>query len=240
MKHCLTFPKTLQEARDIIERIRVRNLYKVVDYKVYPWDYRERCRKNITPERIVEAARKVASGSDNTFVGELSPSHVIVNLSPLHYGMEDKNPLEFVRFYSKHSPMVAHLGSRDTISSLMPDSFGEVLLRILTKEARFFGIIQRAYRELVQTAFNETEDIWFPEPSGVLTPTPEPPSTPRQNKRTFSRNLSLGSLSERDLARPNPFTDAQNSPLILNIDNRKRQRNEIGREGSPPHKRKAM
>ena len=231
---------TLKDARDIIERIRVRDLYKVVDFKVYPWDYKERCRKHITPERIVEMARKLALSTDTTFTEELSPSHVIVNLSPLHYGMEDRNPLDFVRFYSKHSPMVAHPGSRDTVSSLMPESFGEVLLRIFTKEPRFFSIIQRAYREILQTVFNDSEDMWLPEVSGVLTPTPEPPSTPRQDKRTFSRVTSLGSLSEKDLARPNPFTDAQNSPLLLNIDSRKRARAEITHEGSPPRKRKAM
>jgi deoxynucleoside triphosphate triphosphohydrolase SAMHD1 len=34
----------------------------------------------------------------------LEVKHVIVDLSPMHYGMKDKNPLDFIKFYSKNFP----------------------------------------------------------------------------------------------------------------------------------------
>lgn len=36
------------------------------------------------------------------------------------------------------------------ISSLMPATFGEVLLRIYTRDAQFFGLIQHGYRLILQ------------------------------------------------------------------------------------------
>lgn len=34
----------------------------------------------------------------------LAPQHIIVDFSPMHYGMKEKNPMENVRFYSKREP----------------------------------------------------------------------------------------------------------------------------------------
>lgn len=41
---------------------------------------------------------------DKDTMKELGSKHVIVDLSPMHYGMGDKNPLEKVKFYSKRNP----------------------------------------------------------------------------------------------------------------------------------------
>jgi hypothetical protein len=96
----------------IFDRIRTRDLYKTVDYKVFNWEYYELCQKYITPERIVEAAKALPSDtvdgdlsqSGGVTVDSLSANHVIVTLTPMHYGMKEKNPLDFVKFYSKHKP----------------------------------------------------------------------------------------------------------------------------------------
>ena len=34
----------------------------------------------------------------------LGPEHVIIDHAPRHHGMQDRNPLDFVKFYSKHNP----------------------------------------------------------------------------------------------------------------------------------------
>jgi len=90
------------------------------------------------------------------------------------------------------------------ISLSMPRSFAEVWLRIYTKECKFFGLVQAAYRQILKMlqpsdvtdehphdeAEQEDPDlmikIWTP---GTGT---ESPGTPRSS----SRNASLGSLAE--------------------------------------------
>ena len=97
----------LTEARELLDRIRTRDLYKLVDYKVFDWEYRELCEQHITPESVVSAARELKDfprANNPEIVETLSPKHVIVDLSPMHYGMKEKNPLDSIKFYSKHNP----------------------------------------------------------------------------------------------------------------------------------------
>lgn len=89
------------------------------------------------------------------------------------------------------------------ISLSMPRSFAEVWLRIYTKECKFFGLVQAAYRQILKMLqpsdvgdehpHDEAEQeldpdsmikIWTP---GTET---ESPGTPR------SRNASIGSLAD--------------------------------------------
>lgn len=67
--------------------------------------------QNVTRERIVAAAKALprppaSSPGDATPVDidGLTKDDVIVDFSLLHYGMKDKNPLDFVKFYSKRNP----------------------------------------------------------------------------------------------------------------------------------------
>ena len=82
----------------------------MVDYKVFTWEHRELCRQRITPERIAAAAKALfKSGTTASEDGEdktngLSADDIIVDLSPMHYGMQEKNPLDFINFYSKRNP----------------------------------------------------------------------------------------------------------------------------------------
>lgn len=101
--------KSLQElaaAQAIFARIRRRELYKCVDYKVIDWPMRDCFRNHVTPERIVAAARNLSpepSTPEQTDDDEstLNTQDVVVDFSLMHYGMKEKNPLDFVKFYSK-------------------------------------------------------------------------------------------------------------------------------------------
>jgi deoxynucleoside triphosphate triphosphohydrolase SAMHD1 len=105
----------------MFERIRHRDLYKCVDNKYFSWEHRELFEKHITPEAIVQAAKNqipISSGGGDTLSEKdkeaaseveearrlLEVKHVIVDLAPMHYGMKDKNPLDFIKFYSKNFP----------------------------------------------------------------------------------------------------------------------------------------
>ena len=80
----------------------------MVDSNFIPWSDQERFRQHFTPERIVQAVKAYQFTADDNIrpedVASLSPKDVIVDLSPMHYGMKDKNPLDFVKFYSKRNP----------------------------------------------------------------------------------------------------------------------------------------
>lgn len=99
-----SLPQELKPARDILCRIHKRDLYRMVDWKVFPWAFQYDCRQIFTPERIVRAAqadeREHAAG-ERALLDALRPEHVVVDISMMHYGMKDKNPLDTVSFYSK-------------------------------------------------------------------------------------------------------------------------------------------
>lgn len=85
--------------------MRIRDLYKFVDQRVVQWEKREVFSEYITRERIVDEARRLAA-QEGTLdeLAELTPDSVIVDHTTMHYGMKEKNPLDFVKFYSKRNP----------------------------------------------------------------------------------------------------------------------------------------
>ena len=106
---CLTLIvyQELAEARALFDRIHTRDLYKCVDYKVIDWPMRDLFYNNITAARIVEACRTlsvVTTPADDGDSSSLQESDIVVSFSVMHFGMKEKNPLDFVRFYSKHDP----------------------------------------------------------------------------------------------------------------------------------------
>lgn len=95
----------LEPARAIIERIRARDLYKVVDHKVFSHKDKDMIKAKVTPDAIVEVAKSgVLTGVDEELVAQLKPNHVAVTCSLLHYGKGERNPLDEVTFYSKKKP----------------------------------------------------------------------------------------------------------------------------------------
>ncbi|EPS95195.1 hypothetical protein FOMPIDRAFT_1025878 [Fomitopsis schrenkii] len=246
----------LKPARDILCRIHKRDLYRMVDWKVFPWAFQYDCRQIFTPERIVRAAqadeREHAAG-ERALLDALRPEHVVVDISMMHYGMKDKNPLDTVSFYSKLNANTSQKAKPHDVSLLMPAEFGEVLLRIYTRETRFHEIVREAYNVIlsgIPGPGNATED---PLASGSDTdidlPTPPPVATPPRKKRTLSRVQSASGrllsdstpLSENTFTKPHtaprappgsPSSRKENRPKAI-----KRERED--REGSPPPKKRA-
>lgn len=142
----------LDEAQMILNRITSRDLYRTVDYKVFAWEWKGHLCKFFNPGAIVEAAKShnPESEEEQTALEELTTYHVIIDEAVLHYGMGNSNPVDKIRFYSKRKPNECHRAEPGDISSLMPVTFGEVLLRIYTRDVRFFGLIQHGYRIILQ------------------------------------------------------------------------------------------
>lgn len=169
-------------SRTILRRIQTRELYKCVDFKVVDWDLREIFEEKITAAHIVQAVRNMnmdvppliessdSSSSVSTQEDEesLQVEDVIVDFSKMHHGMGARNPLDFVRFYSKRTPhgmsplyiiafskthltflIVSLEAGRGVYSNVMPPCFAEVLLRVYTRKPKFYGLVQAGYRLLL-------------------------------------------------------------------------------------------
>jgi hypothetical protein len=71
---------------------------------------RDLFRQNITPARILAAVKELLADRedkvpmDPTNSVSLEESDIIVDFSTRSYGMKEKNPVDFVRFYSKRNP----------------------------------------------------------------------------------------------------------------------------------------
>ncbi|KZT61809.1 hypothetical protein CALCODRAFT_427218 [Calocera cornea HHB12733] len=92
----------LEESRKLIRRVRVRDLYKVVDYVILPNDYHKVWKNTglLTPAQIVRRAR-----DENIEDAEqLQPEDLIVSWSVLHFGSKEQDPIRSVRFYSWQTP----------------------------------------------------------------------------------------------------------------------------------------
>jgi len=203
----------------------------MVDFKSLAWKDRMVLKEYITPALIVEAAKSLPDSS-SVDISELEAQDVIVDFSTMHYGMKDKNPLDFVKFYSKRIPdsmcifltpsphgdmnisliESANAGPGD-YSTLMPECHAEVLLRIFTKKAEYFGIIQAAYRACLAGVPGPKPDFLLgplfaveDSTTSVATPSTEPaPSTPRT--RTFSRHASFTAIGSTTGGGLTPFSN---------------------------------
>ncbi|OJA21338.1 hypothetical protein AZE42_07115 [Rhizopogon vesiculosus] len=201
----MTESKELAPARKIISRIQKRDLYRRIDHKIIDWDLKGVCQAHITPESIVHAAKHAdLPGVDQGVVAELTVDHVIVDVSTMHYGRGGVNPVSQVMFYSKYNPNVCLQAEKEDISLLMPEKFGEVLMQVYTKEEKFMGLVQAAYRHVFKSLPIPDDQSEIATIAVITPPVTEAPSTPRiltrlpglgvpstQPSRSFVRTPSL-------------------------------------------------
>lgn len=236
----------LQKARDLLYRIDTRDLYKWVEYKVYPWSVKDVCRQRITPKAIVTHAKKIIKPDNEMYelAQELDEEHVIVDLAHMHCGMKEQNPLNFVKFYSKRKPNRARHAEGGDISHIMPEVFCEVLLRVFARDPRFVAVIQLGFRQVLKAIGNAEaeEEVDLDSESE-----PDEPTTPKPPKRTMSRNVSRvfappdGAVAQGGTTSTwghNAFTDVGNTEGRDNLPSGSGKKRGAGaRSPSPPKKK---
>jgi deoxynucleoside triphosphate triphosphohydrolase SAMHD1 len=226
-----------------------------VDQNVFDWASKATLKTAVTPELIVRAARELFASTEDAeeraLAATLDVRHVIVDIGSLHYGMQDRNPIDFVKFYSKEHPNgkysarfpywsnwyrsiaeCSHIRTGE-FATLLPASFGEIHLRIYTRDARFRALIQAGYREVIRalpsyvplggTDDDDVDALEVDEvdatvllPSGALTPPASTaPTTPRMSAR------SLASLADGSAATITTTPGSAGTPV-----------RSLGREGS--------
>jgi deoxynucleoside triphosphate triphosphohydrolase SAMHD1 len=91
------FTQELEASRQIINRLRRRQLYKCVDIVHIPEKEESRFRSVVTPMNIAHEANIIRLGSPETSqLQAVEASDVIVDFNFLHFGMKNQNPIELV------------------------------------------------------------------------------------------------------------------------------------------------
>ncbi|XP_024598911.1 deoxynucleoside triphosphate triphosphohydrolase SAMHD1 isoform X5 [Neophocaena asiaeorientalis asiaeorientalis] len=120
----------LDAARAILKKIECRNLYKFVGETQPIGQIR------IKKENYESLPKGVASAkpSDMVLEPELKAEDFVVDVINMDYGMEDKNPIDHVRFYCKSEPSQAIMITKNQVSQFLPEVFAEQLIRVYCKK----------------------------------------------------------------------------------------------------------
>ncbi|KIK56330.1 hypothetical protein GYMLUDRAFT_47095 [Collybiopsis luxurians FD-317 M1] len=196
----------LAPAQEIFNRIDTRNLYRLVDKKWVTWGERDAYKQLITEERIFQNARELYDEVPETErnqlldagwnIDDLKVGDIIVEQTPIHYGMKEKNPLEYVQFHNEETG-VRCKASDGSYSTLRPLVFAEVILRVFTKKREFHGIIQAGYRRI-------------PDLDVSLTPGPSPGTVAVEI--ASDGQLTIGQMPQSAAAPTTIESDASMSP----------------------------
>ncbi|XP_030623579.1 deoxynucleoside triphosphate triphosphohydrolase SAMHD1-like [Chanos chanos] len=117
----------LKEARDILQNIICRRLYKCVG-QTQPETYVE-----VSQEELLVWASDVANSKPDGTDVILIPDDFIVSVIYMDYGMKEKNPINKVHFYCKNNPTKAIKIRKNQVSKLLPEKFAEQLIRVYCK-----------------------------------------------------------------------------------------------------------
>jgi len=106
---CSTDPR-LSPAREIIVRIRRRDLYRCVDYLHVAVKDKATLAEVVTAQEVAREANAIRLGMEDSEDGEegggareVREDDVIIDWSYLHFGMKELDPIEQVKFYGKGS-----------------------------------------------------------------------------------------------------------------------------------------
>ncbi|PKY38250.1 HD phosphohydrolase domain-containing protein [Rhizophagus irregularis] len=132
---------SLKKSKDIIKRIRKRDLYKFVDGFLVPNDLKDKLtEKEINEEKII-----AYQNNDGLKVDD-----IIVNRLVLNYGMKNENPVDHVKFYNKNLPNKVFKLEKSQVSYLVPEQFEELNIRIFTKDHKKIDPIRNCFKELLK------------------------------------------------------------------------------------------
>uniref|UniRef100_A0AAZ3Q8E5 Deoxynucleoside triphosphate triphosphohydrolase SAMHD1 n=1 Tax=Oncorhynchus tshawytscha TaxID=74940 RepID=A0AAZ3Q8E5_ONCTS len=120
----------LAEAREILQNITCRRLYKCVGQT------QAEKRMEVSQEKLLDWAGCVARSRPQNDLQNvtLQPGDFVVNIINMDWGMKEKNPIDKVRFYCKNDPTKAYRIRKDQVSKLLPERFAEQLIRVYCKK----------------------------------------------------------------------------------------------------------
>ncbi|KAL1281478.1 hypothetical protein QQF64_000281 [Cirrhinus molitorella] len=118
----------LKKSRNILDKIVRRKLPKFVG--------EARLTKKNTSKELTETWKTAIKKYNSTGpTVSLNAEDFPVYVVDLDHGMKDKNPIEYVYFYSKRKPNEASAIESYQLSSFLPDKFNEELVRVYYKRS---------------------------------------------------------------------------------------------------------
>ncbi|XP_071516320.1 deoxynucleoside triphosphate triphosphohydrolase SAMHD1-like isoform X2 [Panulirus ornatus] len=128
--------RDLLRAKEILKNILKRQLYVFIGHTQPTAD-------DIIKDTLVEALSRNIPARSPLSIDKLGIQEVRIT-----YGMGDKNPIECVRFFSKTSPDVAKVIRKEEVSIMLPQSFQEVLFRLVCKsyDGQSYNDAQKTFR----------------------------------------------------------------------------------------------
>lgn len=149
--------KELEESRNIIKRIRKRQLYKLADEVLIPPAKIDQLKNHLTPKSILN------HGND------ITENDIILCEVKMNYALKDKNPVDEVHFFtryatdsllSKNTFLFFHLTNffnlesfpiqKENVSLLIPDQFSEVYWRVYVRNSDKLVPVQEAFRKFLK------------------------------------------------------------------------------------------
>ncbi|KAL9246498.1 hypothetical protein vseg_020025 [Gypsophila vaccaria] len=134
----------LKEARDLILRIRRRDLYQFCNEITVPKDRLEHF-KNVTSEQIVcsQDAGDVCLKEDDVAV-----SNIKIDLT-----QGTNNPLKSIRFFQNYDSTVSEPIEDDRISHLLPACCQDRIVRVYAKRPELVSAVSKAFENLQEKMF---------------------------------------------------------------------------------------
>ncbi|XP_053387578.1 deoxynucleoside triphosphate triphosphohydrolase SAMHD1-like [Mercenaria mercenaria] len=114
----------LYQSKQLLERVLKRNFYRLVGEKRFSHgEFKDE-------NEVKEDMKKI----EETNITEDDFSKIVIDIVNFDYGMEDKNPIDFVRFFTKDNPDKAEQRHKEDVSLLLPKEFAEQLVRVYSRD----------------------------------------------------------------------------------------------------------
>ncbi|KAG0206329.1 SAM domain and HD [Mortierella sp. GBA30] len=139
----------LEHSKTILKRIRTRNLYKFVDELLIP---REKLGR-LTKQHINSAEIVSCQGPND----HLTEEDVIVEFLRNNYAMKDQNPVDGIKFFSKHNHSVSYHIPKEKVSSLIPSEFQENIIRIFARDPSKVKAVHESFRRLMSRFYRSSD-----------------------------------------------------------------------------------
>ena len=143
----------LQKGRDLVRKIRRRELYQYVNDFAVP-------EEDIIGFKPVTEVDITSCQGDNNIPGGLRPDDIIIQNVKIDYSMKSKNPVDSVKFFQDYGDTRSFHIDKSKVSLLLPNSFIERKVRVFSKSkdpmyveaaAKAFGNYQRRmYKQELQ------------------------------------------------------------------------------------------
>ena len=116
----------LGKARDIVRRIRRRELYRFVNEYTVP-------EERVADFKPVLASDITACQGTNNIPGGLKPDDIIVQNLKIDYGKKHRNPVDSVRFFHYWDDEKSISIPKEQVSSLLPHTFVQRTVRVYSR-----------------------------------------------------------------------------------------------------------